>query len=34
MPLLHIRDLNIEFRRHAAEPMKAVQQFSIDLEAG
>lgn len=34
MPLLEIRDLNIEFCRHAAEPMKAVQQFSIDLEAG
>jgi len=34
MPLLEIRDLNIEFRRHAAEPMKAVQQFSIHLEAG
>lgn len=34
MSLLHIRDLNVEFRRHAAEPMKAVREFSMDLESG
>ena len=31
VPLLHIRDLEIEFRRYGAEPTKAVQQLSLDL---
>lgn len=33
-PLLHIRDLEIEFRRYGAEPTKAVQQLSLDLMPG
>ena len=33
-PLLRIRDLNIEFRRHGAEPLKAVQGLSLDLQSG
>ncbi len=33
-PLLRIRDLNIEFRRHGAPPMKAVQDLSLDLMPG
>jgi len=33
-PLLRIRDLNIEFRRHGAEPLKAVQGLSLDLLSG
>ena len=34
VPLLHIRDLEIEFRRYGAEPTKAVQQLSLDLMHG
>ena len=34
VPLLHIRDLEIEFRRYGAEPTKAVQQLSLDLMPG
>ena len=33
-PLLRIRDLNIEFRRHGAEPLKAVQGLSLALQSG
>ncbi len=33
-PLLHIRDLDIEFRRHGAPPMQAVQKLSFDLMPG
>lgn len=33
-PLLRIRDLSIEFRRHGAEPMKAVKSISLDLNQG
>jgi len=33
-PLLHIRDLNIEFSRYGAEPTKAVQGLSLDLMPG
>lgn len=33
-PLLHIRDLDIEFRRYGAPPLKAVQKFSLDLMPG
>ena len=33
-PLLRIRDLDIEFRRHGAEPLKAVQKLSLDLMPG
>lgn len=33
-PLLHIRDLDIEFRRYGAPPMKAVRKLSLDLMSG
>jgi ABC-type dipeptide/oligopeptide/nickel transport system ATPase component len=33
-PLLHIRDLEIEFRRYGAEPTRAVQKISLDLMPG
>lgn len=33
-PLLHIRDLDIEFRRYGAPPTKAVQKLSLDLMPG
>lgn len=33
-PLLRIRDLSIEFRRHGAEPMKAVKSIGLDLNQG
>lgn len=33
-PLLHIRELDIEFHRHGHEPVRAVQQFSVDLQPG
>ena len=33
-PLLRIRDLDIEFRRHGAPPTKAVQKLSLDLMPG
>ena len=33
-PLLHIRDLKIEFRRHDAEPMQAVKGIDLTLQPG
>ncbi|HYF36420.1 MAG TPA: ATP-binding cassette domain-containing protein, partial [Prosthecobacter sp.] len=33
-PLLRVRDLKIEFRRHDAEPMQAVKGISFDLAEG
>lgn len=33
-PLLHIRDLKIEFRRHDAEPTQAVKGINIMLQPG
>ncbi len=33
-PLLRIRDLDIEFHRHGAAPLKAVQKLSLDLMPG
>ena len=33
-PLLCIRDLQIEFSRHDAEPLKAVKGFSLELKRG
>ncbi|MBE7496799.1 MAG: ABC transporter ATP-binding protein [Verrucomicrobiaceae bacterium] len=33
-PLLHVRDLKIEFRRHDAEPMQAVQGIDLTLQNG
>lgn len=33
-PLLRIRDLTIEFQRHGAEPLRAVQGISLDLNEG
>ncbi|MBX7208724.1 MAG: ABC transporter ATP-binding protein [Verrucomicrobiaceae bacterium] len=33
-PLLSIRDLNIEFRRRGAQPMKAVKGISLELRQG
>ncbi len=33
-PLLHIRDLDIEFRRHGAEPVLAVKKLCLDLAPG
>jgi len=32
--LLRIRDLQIEFGRHDAEPMKAVKGISLELKRG
>ncbi len=33
-PLLQVRDLKIEFRRHDAEPMRAVKGIDIELKMG
>jgi ABC-type dipeptide/oligopeptide/nickel transport system ATPase component len=33
-PLLRVRDLKIEFRRHGAEPTRAVKGISFDLREG
>ena len=33
-PLLQVRDLKIEFRRHDAEPMQAVKGIDIELKMG
>lgn len=33
-PLLSVRDLSIEFRRHGAEPTQAVKSISFDLRDG
>ena len=33
-PLLRIRDLQIEFARHGAEPMKAVKGIDLELKRG
>ena len=32
--MLHIRDLNISFRRYRAEPLHAVKNFTLDLQQG
>jgi ABC-type dipeptide/oligopeptide/nickel transport system ATPase component len=33
-PLLHLRDLQIEFRRHNAEPLQAVKGIDLTLQPG
>jgi len=33
-PLLQVRDLKIEFRRHGAEPMQAVRGIDLELKRG